>query len=140
MSNPAPTSKGAGRPKKPFIQRAPGQFKTAATGETRNSPYTDPNILFWVGLTLIVFAGWSSGRLATIFKLAWSPDLTKAKDFKNASLSTIAQLIFLFLLVVSARAAPPLARIWLVILIGVAVIYLVKNPQALTILSKLGQK
>lgn len=137
MSNPKP-GKPAGRPKQPQPLKS---FKNAATGETRNSPYTDPNVLWWLGITLIIASGWSSGRLSTVFKLAWNPEnfASNSIEFMNALKSTGFQVLFLFILVVSARAIPPLGKIWLVIIGGLWIMWLIKNPQIIQTLSTTAQ-
>lgn len=135
-NNPGSKKKSAGRPKAPFFKRAPKQYKVLATGETRNSPMTDPNVIFWLGIVLIVFAGWSSGRIKRIFAIAWIGEYQNdtshwADDIKQ----TGSQFLFLFLLVITARAIPPLARVYLVMLIGVWILYLMKNPEVLKLLA-----
>lgn len=133
MTSPKP-GKPAGRPKQtnPFKS-----FKTASTGETRNSPYTDPNIIFWLGFILIIASAWSSGRLSTVFKLAWNPEnfVSNTDQFMSAIKSTGLQLLFLFMLTVSARAIPSLAKIWLISIGGLWIMWVIKNPQILQALS-----
>lgn len=134
--NAPPKSKGAGRPKAPLIRRVARGYKLASTGETRNSPMTDPNVIFWLGIGLIVVSGWSSGRLKNIFSIAWSGQ--SAQDYQNWFTTikvTGSQFLFLFILVITARAIPPLARIWLVIIAGMWILYLMNNPQMLQILN-----
>lgn len=138
IKKPPPTPNKKNSPGRPKAQFNPAKgFKTAATGETRNSPMTDPNILFWLGVALIIFAGWSSGRIQFIFSNAINPVLAQ----KNGSswftqIKVFAsQFLFLFIMVITARAVPPLARIWLVMIGGLWVLYLMKNPQVLQLLN-----
>lgn len=131
-----PKKKSAGRPKKNLFVRSAKNYKIAATGETRNSPMTDPNIIFWLGIGLIIFSGWSSGRIKNIFAGAWNgahgqDSYTWWTDIKIFA----SQFLFLFVLVITARAIPPLARIWLVIVGGLWILYLMKNPQVLQLLN-----
>lgn len=138
-STPSPTpspSKGAGRPRKSFAAKLPGRFKRAATGETRNSPMTDPNIIFWLGISLILAAGWTSKRIPNLWTFATNPGSgANAGDFLGSIKSTFVQLIFVFLLAISARAVPPLASIWLILLIGLWTLWLIKNPSFVTTLA-----
>lgn len=86
---------------------------------------------------LIIASGWSSGRIPFIFKNAWNSGTAQAnsKDWWTQIKVVLGQLIFLFILTVTARAIPPLARIWLVTIIGLWILWLMKNPQALLILN-----
>ena len=142
---PSQKKKSVGRPKKNFFLRTGRKFKTATTGETRNSPTTDPNIIFWLGVSLIIFSGWSSGRIKSIFTFAWHGvaidsrgKLSFGEDAGQWATDLIhfgSQFIFLFIMVITARAIPPLARIWLVIIGGMWILYLMKNPQVLMLLN-----
>lgn len=130
---------GAGRPNKtqPFKK-----FHTLAAGETRNSPFTNPNLIFFVGGALLIVA--DAARIKKVFRYAWGSNAL-ADASKNpvdfwASLKVIlVQLIFLFLITMSARVIPPLGRMWLIILIGMWILYLMKNPQAVDFLKQMGQ-
>lgn len=132
------TVKGRGRPKRALPIRAVKGFKTAATGETRNSPMTNPNIIFWLGIGLIIFSGYSNGRIKRIFGFATGNAGSENNDPRNW-LTDIkvfgSQFLFLFILVITARAIPPLSRIWLVIIGGMWILYLMKNPQILQLLN-----
>lgn len=130
---PNAKKKTAGRPRRSLASRAITGYKTYATGVTRNSPYTDPNIIFWVGLSLILLSGWSSGRLKTIILMAWGGG--DAGSFLSAIKSEVAQLIFVFVLVVLSRAIPPFARVALVLMLGFGLLWLIKNPQIVQLLA-----
>lgn len=125
--------RNVGRPQKNFFLKASGGFKQAATGETRNSPFTDPNILFWLGIGLIIFSGFSSGRIKDLFSMAWNGG-ESGKWFTTIKVVG-SQFLFLFLMVITARAVPPLARIWLVIIGGLWILYIMKNPQIVQLLN-----
>lgn len=133
-----PTPKGVGRPHKtkPF-----SSFHEAAAGETRNSPYTDPNIIFFAGGALMIAA--DIKRIKTVFEYAWG-NKTAADASKNpsdfwANLKVIlVQLLFLFLITMSARVIPPLGRMWLIVIIGLWILFLIKNPQILKMLQVAG--
>lgn len=134
-NNKSGNNKSVGRPKAPLFKRASTAFKQSATGETRNSPFTDPNLIFIFGLVLIVISGWTSGRIKTMLVGIWTNGSMGATDFANAVKSTISQFIFVWLLSFSARAMPALGKIWMVILIGIGTFWLIKNPQILQLLN-----
>lgn len=130
---------GAGRPKStnPFKS-----FHTAAAGETRNSPFTNPNLIFFVGGALLIVA--DASRIKKVFSYAWgrNPALSAAKnpaDFWGALKVILVQLVFLFLITMSARVIPPLGRMWLIILIGLWMLYIMKNPQIVQFLTQAGK-
>lgn len=134
------TKRNVGRPKETHPFRA---FHKAAAGETRNSPYTSPNLIFFAGGALMVAADWK--RITRVFQYAWG-NKTVADASKNptdfwANLKVIlVQLLFLFLITMTARVIPPLARMWLIVIIGLWILYLMKNPQVLKLLQVAGQQ
>lgn len=128
-----------GRPKSFHPFRS---FHNAAAGETRNSPTTDPNIIFFAAGGLIVVSSWS--RITTVFSYAWGNKTThdaakNPEDFWSNLKIILVQLLFVFLLTFVARIAPPLARIFLVIVIGTWILYLMRNPQVLYLLKVAGK-
>ena len=114
-------------------------FHRAAAGETRNSPMTSPNIIFWLGIALIIFSGYSNGRIRRIFSFAFNGPASPQEKSVGSWLTDLkvfgSQFLFLFILVITARAIPPLSRIWLVMVGGMWVLYLMKNPQVLQLLN-----
>lgn len=130
--------KSVGRPKKSFFRKAPKQFKELATGETRNSPFTDPNIIFMLGIGLILASGWSSGRLKELFALIlFSPaNLARPGELTKQFRIILVQVLFVFLLTITGRAIPPLARIWLVVIIGMWLLWIMRNPEMLKLLNE----
>lgn len=135
-NNPKGQPRNVGRPgKNPVVKIASG-YKQAATGVTRNSPFTDPNIVFWLGIGLIIFSGWSSKRIINLFSMAWNGGSVKGtKDFFTTIKIIGSQFLFLFILVITARAFPPLARVWLIIIGGLWILYIMKNPQIVQLLN-----
>lgn len=117
-------------------------FHEAAAGETRNSPYTNPNIIFFAGGALLIAA--DIERIKKVFGYAWG-NLTVADASKNPldfwkNLKVIlSQLLFLFIITMTARVIPPLGRVWLIVIIGLWILYLMKNPQVLQLLQAAGQ-
>lgn len=132
------SQKPVGRPHKTQPFKA---FHTAAAGETRNSPFTNPNIIFFTGGALMIVA--DLGRIKTVFQYAWG-NKTVADASKNpgdfwANLKVIlVQLLFLFLITMSARVIPPLGRMWLIIIIGLWILFIMRNPQILKVLQAAG--
>lgn len=112
-------------------------FHTLAAGETRNSPYTNPNIIFFAGGALLVAA--DIKRIGNVFKYAWGNKNTKGGynspvDFWQGIKVILMQLLFLFVLTMSARVIPPLGRVWLIVIMGMWILFLMKNPQVLQLL------
>ena len=143
----AANSKSVGRPKQHIAIRAARQFKTYSTGETKNSPTTVPNIIFILGMFLIVASGLKSTRFRQIWNDIWTQG-APAKQQTGASqvsanLSATGadllnqfrvvglQLLALFSITVIARYVPPLSRIILVIVVGTTILFIINNPQVL---------
>lgn len=121
-----------GRPKESHPFRS---FKNAATGDTRNSPFTNPNIIFLVGGSLIIASQWT--RIKKTFGYAWDVNKIIADGpsvFYNNIKIIGVQVLFIFILTITARAVPELGRIWLVILGGLWILWLMRNPQILQLL------
>lgn len=132
------SSRKVGRPHKVRPFKA---FHTAAAGETRNSPFTNPNIIFFAGGALMIAA--DIQRIKKVFSYAWGNNaLNDAKknpsDFWANLKVILVQLVFLFLITMSARVIPPLGRMWLIIIIGLWILFIMKNPQILKALQTAG--
>lgn len=126
------SNRSAGRPRKPHPFRT---FKNAATGETRNSPFTNPNIIFLVGGSLIIASQWT--RIKKAFGYAWDVNKIIADGpgtFYNDVKVIGVQVLFIFILTITARAVPALGRIWLVIIGGLWILWLMRNPEILQLL------
>jgi hypothetical protein len=130
---------GQGRPTKtqPFKT-----FHTLAAGETRNSPFTNPNLIFFTGGALLIVA--DAQRIKKVFQYAWGANTVQdaAKhpaDFWAALKVILVQLVFLFLITMSARVIPPLGRMWLIVIIGLWILYIMKNPKAVDFLAQAGK-
>lgn len=129
--------RSAGRPKESHPFRS---FKNAATGDTRNSPFTDPNIIFLVGGSLIIASQWT--RIKKTFGYAWNVNKIVADGpsvFYNDIKVIGVQVLFIFILTITGRAIPALARIWLVILGGLWILWLMRNPEILKLLQVASQ-
>lgn len=127
-----------GRPHKTRPFKA---FHNAAAGETRNSPYTNPNLIFFAGGALMIAADLK--RIKKVFQYAWGnnalADASKNPADFWANLKVIlVQLVFLFLITMSARVIPPLGRMWLIIIVGLWILFLIRNPQILKLLQAAG--
>jgi hypothetical protein len=129
-----------GRPKAPLGSSIPRKFKTMATGETRNSPMTTPNIIFMLGLFLIIAAGFKSARFKTLWNDIWNKPAAQqspgqigssASDLLNQFRIIGLQLVWLFAMTVIARAVPPISRLFLIVIAGMWLLFLINNPQVL---------
>lgn len=117
-------------------------FHQLSAGETRNSPFTNPNLIFFAGGALMVAADWN--RIVRVYQYAWGnktiADASKNPgDFWSNLRVILVQLLFLFLITMSARVIPALGRMWLIIIIGLWILFLMKNPQILKLLQVAGQ-
>jgi hypothetical protein len=139
---PSIPKKGSQRPVgRPKRTRPFKTFHTLSAGETRNSPFTNPNIIFFAGGALMIAA--DIARIKKVFQYAWGGNaLADAKknpsDFWANLKVIIVQLVFLFLITMSARVIPPLGRMWLIIIIGLWILFLMRNPQILKMLQAAG--
>lgn len=124
-----------GRPRKPLITRIPSGFKKASTGDTSDNPGTTSNIVFILGIGLIVASGFSSQRIQNALKWAWGMNGLDPSPFTNFLRITGVQLLAIFILSFISRASPNIGRIFTVVLIGVWILWLMKNPQITKLLA-----
>jgi hypothetical protein len=102
-----------------------------------------PNLVFMLGGGLIIFA--SSKRIKTVFEYAWGnktvADASKnPSDFWHNLKVILVQLFFIFLITMSARVIPQLGKMWVIVLIGLWILYMMRNPQIFKLLQVAGQR
>lgn len=108
---------------------------------TGTSNYVSPvssNIVFLAGSGLILASGWP--RIKAIFNAAWNPTFAKANpNIITNNLRIIGvQILFVAGMTFTARLFPALGRMWLIMLLGTWILFLMKNPQIFKLLQVAG--
>ena len=137
-SSKTPDKGKVGKPKRhPVIRLAKG-YKELATGDTTNSPATYSNIIFIMGMGLILVAAFSSGRLKQIFTNLWNPPFDASLVVANF-VGLGSQFLFIFIISFISRAIPTFGRIGVVTMAGLWILWFMQNPQLIQLLNTTSQ-
>lgn len=126
----------------PNVLRGISKLHHGVTGSTSAFSRANPNLIFVGGLGLIVASGFSSHRIQNIFHDALNPNDAIANHPQRMwqSLKVIGvQLLWVFGVTFLSRLSAGFANFMLVVIIGIWILWLMRNPETFILLNAASQ-
>lgn len=135
-------NKGNKKSNTPNLLKGVGKFHRGITGSGTVFSPASPNIIFTAGIGLIIASGISSKRIPQIFRDSLSPQDALAHDpqrlWRNLKI-TFVQVGFIFGITILSRMFPGISWFFLIVIGGTWLLWLMRNPELLFLLSEISQ-